>query len=79
LVSKNLTITVTDQLAHWARKKAAEQNRSVSQWVGRILENKMRLSDGYWRAYRRWQKIGGIKGIDAARRLTRQQAHERRR
>jgi hypothetical protein len=39
----------------------------------------MRLSDGYWRAYRRWRKIGGIQGIDTARRMTRQQAHERHR
>jgi len=78
-VSKKLTITVTDQVAHWARKKAAEQNTSVTQWVRRILENKMRRSDGYWRAYRRWRKIGGIQGIDTARRMTRQQAHERHR
>jgi hypothetical protein len=78
-VSKNLTITVTDQVARWARKKAAEENTSVSRLVGRMLENRMRLSDGYWRAYRRWRKIGRIQGIEAARRMTRQQAHERRR
>jgi hypothetical protein len=77
-VSKNLTITVTDRVAHRARKKAAEQNTSVSRWVGCMLENRMRLGDGYWRAYRRWRKIGSIQGIDAARRMTRE-AHERHR
>jgi len=74
-----MTITVNEEVARWARKKAAEENTSVSQLVGRMLENQMRLSDDYWRAYRRWRRIGPIKGIDAAHRLTREQAHERRR
>ena len=77
-VLKNMTITVTDQVAHWARKKAAEENTSVSRLVGRMLENEMRLSDDYWRAYRRWRKIGSIQGIDAAGRMSRDQAHARR-
>ena len=78
LVLKNMTITVTEEVALWARKKAAEEDTSVSQLVGRMLENQMQASDDYWRAYRRWKKIGTIKGIDAARRMTRDQAHERR-
>ena len=77
-VLKNMTITVTDQVAHWARKKAAEENTSVSQLVGRMLENQMRLSDDYWRAYKQWRKIGSIQGIDAAGRMSRDQAHARR-
>ena len=77
-VLKNMTITVTDQVAHWARKKAAEENTSVSRLVGRMLENQMRLSDDYWRAYKRWRKIGSIQGIDAAGRMSRDRAHARR-
>ena len=77
-VLKNMTITVTDQVALWARKKAAEENTSVSRLVGRMLEDQMRLSDDYWRAYRRWRKIGSIKDIDAAGRMSRDQAHARR-
>jgi hypothetical protein len=77
-VLKNMTITVTDQVAHWARKKAAEENTSVSRLVGRMLENQMRLSDDYWRAYKQWRKIGSIQGIDAAGRMSRDQAHARR-
>ncbi|MEK7403510.1 MAG: hypothetical protein AAB225_00235 [Acidobacteriota bacterium] len=65
-------------MARWSRRKAAEENTSVSRLVGRMLENQMRVSDEYWRAYRRWKKIGGIKGIDAAGRLTREEAHARR-
>jgi hypothetical protein len=73
-----MTITVTDQVAHWARKKAAEENTSVSRLVGRMLENQMRLSDDYWRAYKQWRKIGSIQGIDAAGRMSRDRAHARR-
>jgi hypothetical protein len=43
-----------------------------------MLENEMRLSDDYWRAYKRWRKIGSIQGIDAAGRMSRDQAHARR-
>ncbi len=77
-VLKNVTITLSEEVARWARKKAAEENTSVSKLVGRILENQMRLGDEYWRAYERWKQIGAIKGVDAARRLSRDEAHGRR-
>ena len=78
LVLKNITITVSEEVARWARRKAAEENISVSKLVGGMLESQMRTGDEYWRAYDRWKKIGGIKGINAAGRLSREQAHERR-
>jgi hypothetical protein len=77
IVPKNITITLSEEVAHWAREKAAEQNTSVSKLVGRVLEEQMRVSDDYWRAYERWKKIGSIKGIGAAGRLTRDKAHGR--
>jgi hypothetical protein len=77
-VLKNVTITVSEEVARWARKKAAEENTSVSRLVGRMLENQMRVSDQYWQAYQRWKKIGNLPGIDAAGRLSREEAHERR-
>ena len=77
IVLKNVTITLTEEVALWARKRAAEENTSVSKLVGNMLENQMRLSDGYWHAYRKWKKIGNIKGIDASRRLSREEAHAR--
>ena len=73
-----MTITVSEEVAHWARKKAAEENTSVSRLVGRMLEGEMRRSDSYWKAYRRMKKIT-IPGIDAANRLSREEAHARRR
>jgi hypothetical protein len=76
-VLKNITITVDEEVARWARRKAAEESTSVSRLVGRILENQMRMTDEYWRAYARWKRIGSIAGIDAARRLSRDEAHAR--
>ena len=73
---RKVTITLTEEAALWARKKAAAENTSVSKLVGRIIENQMLLSDEYWRAYRKWKKIGSIKGINAAGRLSRDQAHQ---
>lgn len=77
-VLRNVTITLTEEAALWARKKAAEENTSVSKLVGRMIENQMHLSDDYWRAYRKWKRIGSIKGIDASRRLSREEANARR-
>jgi len=77
-VLKNVTITLPEEVAQWARRKAAEDNTSVSRWVGRILEEQMRMSDEYWRAYKRWTKLGSLEGINAAARLSREDAHARR-
>jgi len=79
IVLKNMTITVSEEAAHWARKKAAEENTSVSKLVGRMLEDQMRQTDEYWAAYEKFKRIKPIPGIDAAHRLTREEAHERRR
>ena len=76
-VLKNVTITLSQEVANWARKKAAEENTSVSRLVGRMLEKQMLQSDDYLDAYRRWQKIEPM-DIDAANRLTREDAHARR-
>ncbi|MBZ5724142.1 MAG: CopG family transcriptional regulator [Acidobacteriia bacterium] len=75
---KNITITVSEEAAHWARKKAAEENTSVSKLVGRMLEDQMRLTDDYWRAYEKWKKIKPIKGFDASKRLKREELYGRR-
>jgi len=76
-VLKNLTITVSEDAARWARRKAADENTSVSKLVGRMLENQMRATDEYWQAYEKWKKFGPIKGVDASKRLKRDQLYDR--
>ena len=74
-----MTITVTEEVARWARRKAAEEDTSVSKLVGRMLEEEMRRTDAYWRAYEEFKKLKPIPGFDASKRLKRDQLYERRR
>ncbi len=76
-VLKNVTITLPEEVALWARKRAAEENTSVSRLLGSILEAQMRRSDEYWEANRQWQEIP-LMDLDAEQRLTRERAHARR-
>jgi hypothetical protein len=74
-----MTITVSEETARWARRKAAEENTSVSKLVGRMLENEMRRTDAYWQAYERVKKIKLPKGIDASKRVKREDLYDRNR
>jgi hypothetical protein len=77
-VLKNVTITLPEEVALWARKKAAEQNTSVARLVGKMLEDEMRRSDGYWKAYEQWKELMKPIGHGAKKRFSREEAHERR-
>jgi hypothetical protein len=77
-VAKNVTIKISDQAALWARRKAAEENSSVSRLVGEMLERQMRLSDDYWQAFEHWKSDRPQAGAGADQRLSREEVHERR-
>ena len=47
---KNITITLDTETAAWVRVKAAEQNTSVSRFVGEILQQQMKDRREYQRA-----------------------------
>jgi hypothetical protein len=51
---KNVTITMEDAVADWARLEAARRNTSVSRLVGELVAEKMRHDDAYERAMREW-------------------------
>jgi len=44
---KNVTITLDEKVARWARIRAAEQNTSVSRLVGELLREKMTDEEKY--------------------------------
>ena len=46
-VMKNVTITLDEKVANWARIRAAEQETSVSRLVGEMLEEKMHEEEVY--------------------------------
>ncbi len=49
---RNMTITVDEKVAEWARVLAARRNTSVSKLVGEMLAEKMRAEDEYEAAMR---------------------------
>jgi len=49
---KNVTVTMDESVADWARLEAARRNTSVSRLVGELLAEKMRHDDAYERAMR---------------------------
>ena len=49
---KNVTVTMEDAVADWARMEAARRNTSVSRLIGELLAEKMRHDDAYERAMR---------------------------
>ena len=44
---KNVTITLDEEVAYWARIRAAKENTSVSRLVGELLRQKMHDEESY--------------------------------
>jgi plasmid stability protein len=51
---KNMTITLDEEVARWARIRAAEKDTSVSRLVGEMLREKMRGEDAYQAAMQKY-------------------------
>ena len=51
---KNVTITMDEEVARWARIRAAERNTSVSRLLGELLKEKMREEEDYRLAMERY-------------------------
>ncbi len=51
---KNITITLDAETASWVRVKAAEHNKSVSRFVGELLQQQMKQRVEYQRAMERY-------------------------
>ncbi len=47
IVMKNVTITLSEEVARWARVRAAKENTSVSRLVGEMLHKKMLDEETY--------------------------------
>ena len=72
-----MTITVSEEVARWARRKAADEDTSVSRLVGQMLEEEMRRADKYRRAVEKLRKIKPIPGFDASKRASREELCDR--
>ena len=75
---KNVTITLDEETAAWARVYAARNNVSLSRFVGELLRDRMREAREYDEAMRGFLAEKPVKLKKAGERyLTRDAAHER--
>jgi hypothetical protein len=51
---KNITITLDEKTAAWARRQAAERDMSLSRFIGESLRQDMRQAREYEQAMRRF-------------------------
>lgn len=73
---RNVTVTLEESVARWARLEAARKDTSVSRLLGEILKERMRADDDYQRAMRRALSRKPFLKTDG-RYLTREEAHDR--
>ncbi len=75
---RNITITLEEDLAKWARIEAARCDTSVSRFLAEILKERMMQKDNYETAKRRALARKPFLKTDGQY-LTREQAHDRQR
>lgn len=76
---KNITITLDEETARWARVCAAEKNMSLSRFIGELVHERMRPSLEYIEAMNAWrnEKPIRLKQDPTDRYLTREESHDR--
>ena len=73
---RNVTVTLEEDVAQWARIEAARQDTSVSRLLGALLKERMVAQDDYGKAMRR--ALGRKPFLHSkGRYLTREEAHNR--
>ncbi len=73
---RNVTITLEENVAKWARIEAARKETSVSRLLGALLKERMLEKNGYESAMRRALAREPFLKSDG-RYLSREEAHER--
>jgi hypothetical protein len=73
---RNVTVTLEEDVARWARLEAARKQTSVSRLLGGILKERMLERDGYERAMRRALVRKPFLKTDG-RYLAREEVHDR--
>ena len=75
---KSVTITLDDEVAKWARMKAAALDTSVSRMLGEILKERMARDECYLSAQRRFMGRRAMRMREKNRRLpSRDELYER--
>jgi hypothetical protein len=73
---RNITITLEEEIARWARIEAAREDTSVSRMLAEILRERMEKADEYEKAMRR--ALGRKPFLESdGKYMSREEAHER--
>ncbi|MGA9567588.1 MAG: hypothetical protein WBS19_18825 [Candidatus Korobacteraceae bacterium] len=75
---RNVTVTLEEEVARWARLEAARSDLSVSRLLGDILRQRMLQEEGYERAMKRALARKPFLKSDG-RYMSRDEAHDRNR
>ena len=73
---RNITLTLEEEVARWARIEAAKEDVSVSRFLAGILKERMAAQDDYAKAMRRALARKPFLKTDG-RYLSREEAHDR--
>jgi hypothetical protein len=73
---RNVTVTLEEVVARWARLEAARRETSVSRLLGGILKERMLEEDSYARSMRRFLATKPFLKTDG-RYLSREEVHDR--
>jgi hypothetical protein len=73
---RNITITLEEDLAHWARVEAARRDTSVSRFLASVLKEQMNEKEDYERAMREALAREPFLSSDGHY-LTREETHDR--
>lgn len=75
---RNVTITLDEETAAWARVHAAEQDMSLSRFIGETLRRQMRDSREYQEAMQRYLSSKFVVHLEPGERLpTREETNDR--
>lgn len=75
---KNVTITMDEETARWARIEAARRDQSLARFLGEILRERMLGQDAYTRAMERYlAQQPGVHRRAGEHLPTREELHDR--
>lgn len=75
---KNVTITLDEETARWARIEAARRDSSISRFVGEVLRERMAREDAYRHARERFpSREPYVEPVEARRLPSRDELHDR--
>lgn len=74
---KNVTVTLDEEVAHWARVWAARHDTSVSRLLGELLRGHMLQEEGYEAAMQQYLSVSPLVLRTEGRYPSRDEIHER--